>query len=1088
MPLNRIIIPLTVKAHLANDTNADTYKPPRWFPDYTKVYNSVLGANVTPTPFTEYNNCLKAGVHLHFILPSAFRHGSVKNDSNDSEKNEEYDFPAVPNRYVITRMYEQDGKIQVRCFIAESDFIRPELDKGEDKEAYSVIPYLDDSSHPYRFMGRWYEAENIPEGGEYLNKKLTVVMGGDPLFAAYYPTCKSVFGWHDTLEGVPEKCDLTYFVLGYFSSAEDDPFSEIDTIEKLREVLSSCNFTVEGETEELCDGCVFFGEALNIRWEGAKYPYDDMNAPTGEVDVSFGPTSAEAMSAVLAQKSSDRLSAKNFFARSSPSESLEYNFTKLQYDLLKQEKLEDGSFKADDEIHKRTFREIDPLEKYDVIRPKENTNHSAAIDLTAYIELRRLRREAGRVERKLSFTRKKLYYAWETYISRREAARSNFSEALDEINRLIDQLSDGSELMSEKSRLENEIKLKLIETEKSLPDGYELKTETAEPFVIQKDPVIMVSGEGINKVFAFDEKNADGSLTCYISPRESERLSPEDVLKKCVGLPPEFLPFDYYALLYQAVINSPKLLKIFGGVSVKEKTLSDTVNEMPLEPSQLFMDWQIKCRCTEDKASLEGWSFDFGETDYVYNGSPKKTPISVGGRIPLTPHAHKVLTEQLDNYQNKPELSKRLRDLPFISQELSGFTNELAGLRQVFQLPLSYDVHDISKEAERLVEKHRLSVRGTELFPMRGCCIGLSRLNIIGTFGQKQTVVRDSEYNNSKAFFPYYMATFNDGGDYMGMFPLFFTSETRLTAEFTAPDFKCGNTNDGSPICATILPELLNNRLMLYNQKGEYAGMLKTVFRNGKSKNIFIKSPSVPELNPVLEGFINGIMNNDASLSSLISLMQSKLDRTVRTCQSDFIWGVPLTLSQLRVRFEFFGGAEYSKEDKDFGKYDDKGAERLKIPLKFGNINRAADGTIGVYENGDFSAIYPLWGAENNDVRDYVKKEGPLISAADGDKIFTVLSVPNSDLYIETGLLPVVRTRINPMYTSAADKIIPTAEINPIIADIKKVRLPIYDGFEWQYKTTPQDSGTFSEILPLEDIITENVIAEGLIVKNEKKN
>ena len=165
MPLDRIIIPLTLKAYLANGTNADTYKPPRWYPDYTKIYNSALGASVTPPPFTEYGSCLKAGVHLHFILPEAFRHGAA--DENG------YAFPTVPNRYVVTRMYEKDGKIQVKCFVVESDFIKEKLCEGESTEDYSVIPYLKELKNPnslprpYRFMGRQYEAGKAPaeEGG-----------------------------------------------------------------------------------------------------------------------------------------------------------------------------------------------------------------------------------------------------------------------------------------------------------------------------------------------------------------------------------------------------------------------------------------------------------------------------------------------------------------------------------------------------------------------------------------------------------------------------------------------------------------------------------------------------------------------------------------------------------------------------------------------------------------------------------------------------------------------------------------------------------------------------------------------------------
>ncbi|MBD5103434.1 MAG: hypothetical protein HDT47_01020 [Ruminococcaceae bacterium] len=1070
MSTNRIIIPFTVKAHLVCNTYADTYRPPRWYPDYTKVYNSVLGSKVTPAPFTEYGSCLKAGAHLHFILPSAFRHGAA-------EKNQ-YTFPTVPNRYVVTRMYEKDKKIQVKSFVVESDFIKAKLDEGEDKEDYSVIPYLDDSAHPYRFIGRRYEAGNAPKGGEYLSESLTAVAGGDPMFAAYYPTCRSVFGLYDPLKDVPADCMLTYFVLGYFGRETDDPFSKVENAEDFKKVLTEYNFDVDGEY--ICDSCVLFGEALNIEWKGADHHYPDMDPPDGDIDVSFGAASAEAISAVLAQK----IDNGNNDART---ETIwEYNITKLQYDLIKQQNLEDGSFKTDDEMYKRTFRETDPLEKYDELILKEKCSDGVLPDLEEYWELRRLQREAGRIERKLSFTRKKLYYAWETYISRREAHQANLSEAQRELEGLLEHLSDNGSLVSEKNRLKNEIALKRREVKKKLPTQYSLKTENAAPFAVRKDPVVMVSGKGINNVFLFDDKTVGGKLPCYVSPKTLKDLSIESVLEKCSGLPPEFLPFDYNSLLYQAVINSPSLLKIFGSFDTEEKPLYGAVNEKPLELSQLFMDWQTDCDCTEDKAELENWSFDFGNTNYTYHGGKAEKYVSVSGRIPLTPHAHKVLTDRLNAYQTLfPDLKEKAHDLPFISQELSGFTNELTGLRQVFQLPVDYDTHEISQKVSKLVEKNRLSVGGTELFPMRGGYISLSKLNIIGTFGQKQSVVQKDAHSIPKAFFPYYMQVSENGT--RGLFPISFTSESRLTAEFIPPDF-ADLKNGGSPICAFILPELLNRRLILYNEKGEYAGMLKTVYRNGKSENRYVPPASPVNLNPVLKGFTEGITGSAAALPSLLCLIESKLNNTLRTCRRDFIWGVPLTLAQLRVCFEFFGGAEYSKTDGDFGKYDDKGAEKLKIPLKFGNIERVTDGAAGVYESGDYSGIYPMWNDDGKLCGEYIKENSPCISAAEGDRFFTVLSVPDSDLHIETGLLPVVKTRINSMYTSFLQNIIPTAEINPIIANFDRIRLPLYDGLEWRYKQSPEKEDTVYKIFPTEDIMAKSFISDGFVSKTTGKD
>lgn len=1067
-----LTIPFVIKAYAANDTYADTYKPPRWSPDYTKVYSSALGASITPPAFTEYENCLKAGVHLHFILPDAFRHGTVTETENESK----YDFPAVPNRYIVTRLYSDNGKINVKCFVVESDFLKTNLDPDENSEDYTVI-YVDRSSPPYRFMGRRYEAGTVPAEGEHL-ERLTALGGGDPMFSAYYPSCRSVFGFYDDMTGVPDNCSLTYFVLGYFYDTEDDLFSGVKSAEDFAALLSANNFTVDpGSSGDFCDRCVLFGEAVNIEWKGKKYTYSDMNPPTGNIDISFGATSAEAMSAILAQKIlKDQISCDD----------PEYQLTQLQYDLLKQQAQTDGNFMIDDEIHMRTFSELDPLEKYDELKLKEGCVSDQLPDLTDYHELRRLQREEGRKNREISFTQKKLYYTWETYIQRCESQAPDESEALDEIRALIDEIN---KLIAEGKDLEDQITIMRNSVGESLPPEYELVTETAAPFVIPKEPVLMVSGDGIIHSFAYEEKDNDDTVYCQITLQNSPEVSIEKILDICDGMTPEFLPFNYQPYLYQAILNSAELMEPFGAYTVTGDISSLAVNTSPLELLQLFMDWQVDYYYTDRDASLGDWSFEYGQTNYTYNGDEKNVYKSVSGRIPLTPHALYTLVDQLNKYQAEfPKVYDKLHDLPFISQELSGFTNELAGLRQVFQLPITYDMHDISKEVANYADEQRLSVCGSELFPLRGGYIALSKLNVIGNFGQKQIVVKDSAYNNSKAYFPNYMRVSEKGTK--GLFPLAFTSEARLTAEFVAAGltdkavFESGAGNGGSPICAMILPELLNNRLILYNEKGEYAGMLKTVFRSDASRNIYIAPPNITTLNPVLKGFIDGIMQNDSSLPALMSLIQDTLDETIHTCESDFIWGVPLTLSRLRVRFEFFGGAEYSKKRENFGKYYDKGIGDLKLPLKFGNIARVMDGTVGVYEADDFSALHAFWGVGERLCNGYVTAESPCISANDGDKIFTVLSAPDSDLYIETGLLPVVNTYIDSMYTSLMEKIIPTAEINPIIADTEKIRLPIADEFRWMYKTSIQ-SDNITDIFPLEDIITENSVMDGFLVKKK---
>lgn len=88
---------------------------------------------------------------------------------------------------------------------------------------------------PFRYIGRKREVgkpwpqEDPPE---YLQDKLTAVGYGEPTFAAFYPNCRSVFGFHDAVQASHHSHQ--YDVFGWYSESKDD-------------VLAAC--TVDGDAK-----------------------------------------------------------------------------------------------------------------------------------------------------------------------------------------------------------------------------------------------------------------------------------------------------------------------------------------------------------------------------------------------------------------------------------------------------------------------------------------------------------------------------------------------------------------------------------------------------------------------------------------------------------------------------------------------------------------------------------------------------------------------------------------------------------------------------------------------------------------------
>lgn len=174
-----------------------------------------LSESIVSQPFQNRNLYLKPGMHLHWALPDAL-----------TKKSAEGEFPMVPNRWLVTRSKGGNSK----SWVVESDYLYPATDRlQEDSITY---PYRDNSQlPPFRYLGRKLTLEDwikIPSGNssdQYL-KRLTAVGYGEPTFAAFYPNCRSVFGFHDPDFTDPATLSaLTYDVIGWYSQ-EPDHLSE----------------------------------------------------------------------------------------------------------------------------------------------------------------------------------------------------------------------------------------------------------------------------------------------------------------------------------------------------------------------------------------------------------------------------------------------------------------------------------------------------------------------------------------------------------------------------------------------------------------------------------------------------------------------------------------------------------------------------------------------------------------------------------------------------------------------------------------------------------------------------------------------
>jgi hypothetical protein len=193
------------------------------------------------------------GICLHWSLPDALTVMRADPDSNNRLR-----FPQVPNRWLITSKTKSNGDWQVEAqWVVESDYLYPEdaTNAGvtwQPAITFPIVPleryrrvltnpppalpnlpsditdpaYDAVYSAPFRYMGR---AQQISDwkmnssGSQYLYQfmpdGLTAVGYGDPLFAAVYTNCSSVFGFVDTSAQNTEP--RRYDILGWYDNTKD---------------------------------------------------------------------------------------------------------------------------------------------------------------------------------------------------------------------------------------------------------------------------------------------------------------------------------------------------------------------------------------------------------------------------------------------------------------------------------------------------------------------------------------------------------------------------------------------------------------------------------------------------------------------------------------------------------------------------------------------------------------------------------------------------------------------------------------------------------------------------------------------------
>lgn len=271
-------------------------------PNYRSLFNlnmAPLGVRLKPVTNARQSPTFPAkGVHLHWTLPAAFAHvrHSVKADDPRTESRTR----VAPNRWLVTRLWRgEDLKASLlhRSWIVQSDF----------RNQANAIPYLDGDRLGYRLtrMGRTVPLERWTKPDRVTPSSVRAFAPGNLAFAAFYPSCRGVFGFHDDLADLGDTDRvLSYMVAGWYPRDADDPLAGTKTPETWLERMAELQWVVPAGSVDLPARIICYAAVTDVQW-GSSARVSNRDTPNVRVAMGSGLTEAIAALSIPAVPPAD---------------------------------------------------------------------------------------------------------------------------------------------------------------------------------------------------------------------------------------------------------------------------------------------------------------------------------------------------------------------------------------------------------------------------------------------------------------------------------------------------------------------------------------------------------------------------------------------------------------------------------------------------------------------------------------------------------------------------------------------------------------------------------------------------------------
>jgi hypothetical protein len=822
---------------------------------------------------------LTQGVHLHWALPDALTRADTSGGG--------LDFPACPNRWLVTRIVITGATATMRAWLLESDAVSA----GQQTSQPVTVP-VDTKVLPqgFGYLGRVSEpgaedarAEAATSLAEAAGSDLTAVTNGEVGFAAYYPSCGSVFGFQDALDDLTppaqDPAQLTYAVIGWFADPAKDPVQPGATpaaLEKARRWTFAPAAPAPGSS-------LYSGVFQGVAWSPQQTYIDNRSVQQPlHVEAAIGGNPAEALSAYFNQK--DKPPLKLF-------EQLLNAFQLGQLDRFTEPRPNQLT-RLDEVVHDTEFAGMNAGNVYTLVARGKGGEPTELVDLPPQLAdaLNQLNLLEQRKHACLLHAR---WYRWQLFADWYRIFEIDPAKINDAFGVAYERYGGWSALQTAYEGLGTAAHAQRAAVEKQLAPGVRLRRVPATRYSQPADPAVLLTGAGIDfpERYGGDGRfDPHGNLVCRpggsvltavtVAGKEID-ASAFSAVAAPAGVPQ---PALVTALLREACLLSTA---IDAAVSGEPVATLDGALQLALAgakqteyaftgepPSPVGMNWWTPDQWLPVFAS---WSVDYlpllavdrktgsdtyptrfinanyqvdqdagGVLAYAPDGGPGSIEIdpataqftqSYGGSGHLTPSPAQTLGSLLKGYLSShtdASLQTVLGQLDaagFLVAPLAGLSELMGMRRQGIQLdvkvPEDSDYADFTDAVRPVVgAMNRVGPEFNGSYnPIRAGYLKLT-LELVDVFGQKRAVQFD-ELVCSDA-----MTTLVDGAPLASVAYLQprIAQPSRLLFRWLAADAtayeEATSHPAASPVCGWIVPNHLNGSLFLYNAQGEALGTL----------------------------------------------------------------------------------------------------------------------------------------------------------------------------------------------------------------------------------------------------------------------